>query len=472
MEEFSGILKVIKQIRRRMTIMEFLRLGCFGGTIGFLLGGLLNFLAIWFPIPDAGWLGLGMGVLGILAGAEVTLFRRPGLSKAALCGDARGLKEGLITALERRDKQDPLSRAQREQTAQMLENFPVAKKVPIKIPYFSMGILLTGALFLFLCVLIPSPAKEVAAAEKELQALVKEQTAQIEELEKEIAGMEQIDPESQEAMMDLLEQTLEELRSMEDEAGLDKIMERLSMKLVKEEERRQEEYFSEMTQMARESLSLDESIEQQKQSLAEAAESQYKEQYSESGLTDEMKEALQNAAESYSENGLEGEQLTAAAETLGLTEEELTELLENAQAQIKEGGLQLAGNNEGNNENGNGENGNGENGNGESGTAQGGGADNGSKTGFEKTGLGTTTQEELHIPQREVGNDENLTGSATGEASYYTETDNGLSWNGVMKDYRQVAGEYTQEAYKRITSREVPDAVKDIVKNYFSGLAD
>jgi hypothetical protein len=77
----------------------------------------------------------------------------------------------------------------------------------------------------------------------------------------------------------------------------------------------------------------------------------------------------------------------------------------------------------------------------------------------------------LSIPNRGTGGDGNLTGRSSGDSSYFTETKQGLAWNGETMDYRQVTGEYTQDAYRKLDNQTIPEAVKDMVKDYFSGLA-
>lgn len=78
--------------------------------------------------------------------------------------------------------------------------------------------------------------------------------------------------------------------------------------------------------------------------------------------------------------------------------------------------------------------------------------------------------EQLNIPDRATGDDENLTGTNTEGSSYLTDSDMGLSFRGQSVDYSRVVGEYTTSAMSRLNQSKIPDAMKDVVKKYFSEL--
>lgn len=199
MDSFSAILKVIKRIQRRLVWNACLSYGLSGGMAGLFLGALVNFWAIFFPVMDADVLGMCFGGLGVLTGIAWAVVKRPTLSRAALYGDSKGLKESLVTALERREKQDLFSAAQREQTKELLEQFDLPRRIPVRVPLSSLAMFGLAALCLTVCILIPSQAKETAREQKVLQAMIKEQIEQVEALKEEIAKLDVPEPAAQEA---------------------------------------------------------------------------------------------------------------------------------------------------------------------------------------------------------------------------------------------------------------------------------
>jgi len=499
MDIFTEILQVIKKIRRRLNLNLVLLYGLYGGVAGVSLGALLNFWAIWFPVPDAVRLGILLGILGVAAGVCLGIYKRVSLEQAALTGDKRGLHESLITALWLREKNDPFARAQREQTKTLLTSFSLSEQIPVKVPMTTLFLFACALICLVVCMLVPSPAKEAAAAQKELQALIKEQIEEIEERKEEIAKLDDMDPDLQAAMLALLNQTMEELQSMEDKEELDKIMERLAMKM----------------QMA-EVQSTEEQQKKMEEEVLKALEQELKDYLDNQGIeitNEELSKAMEELSSQLSQADSSGEGLENLAQQLSMSEADLQEMLNNAQQSLQAGGsgqenLQANQGNEGQNGNGEGNTSQGESGQGDGGQGEGGqgdggqgeggqgeggsqgsgqgtggsqggqngsgtgsGYDTGSKNGFEKASAGTANQEGLNIPKRDVGEDDNLTGQRTGDSSYFIETQTGLAWNGEIVDYRQVTGEYTESAYKKIENQRIPDAVKGVVKDYFAGLA-
>ena len=45
-----------------------------------------------------------------------------------------------------------------------------------------------------------------------------------------------------------------------------------------------------------------------------------------------------------------------------------------------------------------------------------------------------------------------------------------MTWEGIEIPYEQVIAEYTNQAYENLSGSNIPDSMKDIVKDYFSEL--
>lgn len=61
-------------------------------------------------------------------------------------------------------------------------------------------------------------------------------------------------------------------------------------------------------------------------------------------------------------------------------------------------------------------------------------------------------------------------GNSGGSESYITNDPNATL--GELKPYNQVAGEYSNKAMESLNNSEVPDGMKDVIKNYFTSLQE
>ena len=66
-----------------------------------------------------------------------------------------------------------------------------------------------------------------------------------------------------------------------------------------------------------------------------------------------------------------------------------------------------------------------------------------------------------------------LNGKNTREGDDQTiKTSSSMTFNGTAADYETVISSYTGKAYSALNSSTVPEAMKDVVKNYFSELSE
>lgn len=89
-------------------------------------------------------------------------------------------------------------------------------------------------------------------------------------------------------------------------------------------------------------------------------------------------------------------------------------------------------------------------------------------------GLERTEQEDkgeiVNLTGKKTGNDNNLTGKKNGDAKITQKSgQKGGASGGIKADLDSVIGDYSSEAYAKVESNKVPSAMKDIVKEYFSG---
>ena len=75
------------------------------------------------------------------------------------------------------------------------------------------------------------------------------------------------------------------------------------------------------------------------------------------------------------------------------------------------------------------------------------------------------------VPDADFGTNENLSGQSNSSGqSYMTESDQAATWRGESVDYNQVIGEYTNQAYTNMETSNIPDSMKDLIKDYFTEL--
>ena len=93
----------------------------------------------------------------------------------------------------------------------------------------------------------------------------------------------------------------------------------------------------------------------------------------------------------------------------------------------------------------------------------------GSSEGLERKGQ-ENRSEVVSLTGKKTGNDDNLTGKKNGDAKITQKgSQKGGASEGIKAELDSVIGEYSDEAYAKVNSNKVPSAMKDIVKEYFSG---
>lgn len=481
--------QTIKKIQYRlfMNVAAFWIL--FTAFIGAAAVAVLLLGSLWIPIYYAKEIALGLFGVSVLIGLIISIWRFPRRSFATLTGDSKGLNEALITASELRDCDDLFSQLQREQTYALVQSFSIRKAIPFHFPAKVFSGLTAMLLLAAICTLVQTPAKEQAQIQHEIAEKVSEKAEKIEEIKKEITENPQLTELEKDQLIELLENTLKDMEKIQSLDEVEKLLERLDMKLTKSLEDSVNKNFEQMVKNIAESLSLpsDEKLKQAMEAVKDRLKEQLDKlnQQSGSGLSTEELEELAEQLTQMANSGEAGdEDLSQMAANSGLDAENLKELVEDASQSLSgesptktasgdsassQGKGQDSGNNGEGQDNGDGDGSGTGTGTGD-GNGSGTGWNQGSSTGFEKTNLGTP-QELLNLPDRELGNDANLTGQkSSGGDSYRTSSSDGLAWSGQSVDYNSVIGEYSNNAYHQIDSSSIPEVMKDMIKNYFSGL--
>ena len=77
----------------------------------------------------------------------------------------------------------------------------------------------------------------------------------------------------------------------------------------------------------------------------------------------------------------------------------------------------------------------------------------------------------MMISDKLASDNSNITGKPSGDGeSQQTQSGPTVTWSGIEVEYGQVIAEYTNQAYAGLEKSNIPDSMKDIVKDYFTEL--
>ncbi|MCR5281925.1 MAG: hypothetical protein K6E18_01005 [Lachnospiraceae bacterium] len=505
------ILRQIAGIKHRLWVKQLLETAASGLLAGAGVAALLALFSVFRPVAYLYWWEGAILAAGVLTGMLAGAFRLPTDLDAAKRIDAFGLKERIVTALEFQDRDDALSRMQREDALQALR----AKKDEIRIVVFAgYKTLLLAAGMVGIAValsMIPSPAKEQAQDREKAQLLVKETQKEIKKAEEALGQI----PEGE--LSEEQKKQLQEMRELlaESKASLGKVK---TPEQAGKESAKAEYNFAEMSKQL--VLMAQEGTGAGARDLEKAAQ-QIDDQAAGQMAQNENGEDGQKPGENPGENGDPGSGQSGAGSSQDPSGDQNGQSdgqkdqnsgsgnenpgnenggsensgNENSGNQTGEnGGSENGENSGGRKENGSGEEGPGDqNGNGpgegtgegnENGNGRGGnGSDEGGSEGGDHNGggdgqggsgqsdFGSATEQHdyVSIPKK-TGDDENLTGKnrGSGDVDIYRQQ-NGLSWEGEHVDGQAVIGEYARKAYDGISRGEYPEGMEDVIKQYFNG---
>ena len=499
--EIEGFLKAVA---RRKTLQKWIFCTAWCALVAVILAFLLNVIAIFVPVYNAALYGWLLVLAGFVVSFIYVAVRRTSMYEAARYADRAGLKERLVTSIGCQGSDDGFAGMLKEDTINEINRFDKKLRLPLMYPWKRY---IASCLFLCLfmiCIFIPSQAKKDAELLHKLAMQAEEAKEKVEEVEKLIDKAADNELAKKEAanVKKILDDAKKELNDAKNIDDIKKAKERLESKLKKELAEASEQGIIKAAQQLVPGTDL-EGLADFNKKLAELAEK--------SGLKGDLSNELESVAESLSAEEMEKllKQLEEAAADGEITAEEVANALsgiENSDAQMASAtitassqsaaGAQsssaspspgsstgVAGSGPGNgqgNGNGNGTgNGNGQGKGNGSGNGNGGGSGKGSGNGGgwnmgNGKGLERKEQESkgeiVNLTGKKMGNDNNLTGKKNGDAKITEKNgQKGGASDGIKADLDSVIGEYSSEAYAKADSNKVPSAMKDIVKEYFSG---
>lgn len=517
----KAILEFINKASKRIKANLLLNLSIVGLKLLLCLIFSLLLVSIFIKIPYIYEICIGILGVGLIIILVFGFIKFPKNDKVALMVDSNGLNERLITSLELIGCKDSISIAQKKDTLDSIKSFDIKK---IKISVDKKQYLLSLALILMciLVIFVPSTARKEA---QKIRAFDKFQKTIIEKIEKEkkkIEKSEDLSKEEKEEVKKLLEDTKKELKESEKKSEVNKSLERLEKKLDDKKEKLPSEKSKKAIENSKKNLLNDfnkekeenakkdvnklvnqlmkksetkplaeailsgnqedinknlENLQKKLSSMSSAELNNLSEALKKAALEmtdEELAEALKNASNSVLDKKLDGESLSGAiSKSVSNSNGENNDNLNNSS---NSGQNQNKGQGSGNGQSGSGNgNGQGQGGNGGSGSGSGSGSggagwNTGSTTGKEND-LENSRGEQIYIPGRNEGNDANLTGSKNESGnSQQVESQTGLNLDGQKVNYDKVIGDYKNSALEGANNSNIPQNLKDIIKDYFEEL--
>ncbi|MBB6631554.1 hypothetical protein [Clostridium algidicarnis] len=517
------IINFFKKASKRLKLNLFLNDFVIGLIITLIVSSIPSLMSLVVPIYKIKVIYISILLIGVCISFIYSMIRLPNKEKQALIIDSKGLDERLSTALESIGKEKRVYSLQKEDTARFIESFNIKEKIPIIIEKKKVIMVISLVVISSLGMFIKTEAKTLAKEIEITKKFEKETLNKIEEQKKVIQKIDKLSEDEKKKIIEVLEKTEKEITTAKTEKDIEKSLERLDKKLEKEAKdpslSKEKQEILKNVQKDISPKGKEERKEKANKDLNKLADKFSEDKFMEDlskQLADKNKEgidkALKDIKSSVSSLGdLEKSQISRSLKeaSLNIDDEDLKEALRDISKDVKEGnisdenekktsealkslvdeteGTASKGDNKGEKkeqsgegkEKGQGEDvgeGQGEgksNGEGQgSEKGKGEGFNKGSKNGINKTDTSTPlNKEEVFIPNRNEGNDENLTGNKNNNSSSQTvDSDKGIEKRGESINYDKVIGDYTKEAYDSVNNLTIPEALKDIIKSYFEGL--
>lgn len=499
-EQDAVIASFLKTIAKRKMLQRWIMCTAWCITVTTFIAFVLNITAIFVPVYNAPLYGWFIILAGLIIPVIYIAARRTSLYEAAKYADKAGLKERLITSIGCQGSDKGFAGLLKEDTINEINCFDKKIRLPLVYPLKRYIVSCLFISLFIICIFIPSQAKKDAEFFHKLAKQAEEVKEKVEEAEKLIEKVpeNELDKEEAAKLKKILEEARQELTEAKNTNDIKKAKERLGSKLKQELAEAGNKGLVKAAQPLVPGTDLEAMADFNKK-LAGLAEksglgsdmvSELK-SVSESLTAEQMKELLDNLEKAMEDGEITSEEIADALSGIQNSDAQMASATISASASSNPGSASSpspsstpaagsgtgsgsgngngAGNGTGNG-NGNG-NGNGAGSGSGSGMGQGngGGWNMGSSEGLERKEQ-PDKGEVVHLTGKKEGNDDNLTGKKNGDAKITQKDEQkGGASSGVKADLDSVIGEYSNEAYAKVNSNKVPSAMKDVVKEYFSG---
>ena len=495
------IYNFVKKAARRRALLLWINAAAVI-EIGFAAAALIiNFIAIFFPVYNAEKIGFWLIAAGFVASIFYILFRWPDKKEAALYADSSGLGEKIITSFELLGESEGFAGLLKEDAVNEINEFDIRKRLPLAYPWKKYAALCAIVIVMVLCMLIPSDAKKLAVANHELAVKIEKAEDVIKKAEKKLekAATEKKEEETIEELKKIIASARKEIKEVKGQKEIEKAKERLSQKLKEELKEQNNEKILDAMQPLINDIDIKKLAEYNKE-LSELSKDKGLSDKAKKELLDKLAKVAQDGEVTDSEaaeamSSLDNTEASMASQSISQDSDSASQgssdKSQNGTPSQSDGNASSDsegkkqgenssqsgqdGNKEGSSSesagSGNGQNGSGGNG-GQGNGSSGSGWNYGSENGLERE-VGSNKAEEVFITDKEIGDDENLTGRKQ-EFSGSTQSTGkkGQGSRGSKASLDSVIGDYSDRAYARVDNDEVPASMKDVVKEYFSSFEE
>ena len=495
------ILDFIKKSGRKIKL-NFLINKILMGLQGSLVLTLITLLIALFIPFESSYKLIGV-IIGISIFVSIIwgIIKGPKKKEIALIADSKGLKERVTTALEFIGDESEIAVAQKKDTIKSIEAYDFKRNLPIKVKRREVYKIVVLVILCCIITAIPTVAKREAENLRNFTSSKNETINKIDKEEKKIEKDAELTKEEKEELKKILQEAKKELKETIKKEDANKLMDRLEKKFDEIKEKTDSQKKIELVDQVKKNLLEKQKNEEAKEALKNLNEINKSLNKNKIGkdlletLKSGDKEGLENKLKALNNSlpNLSDKEKSELSNSLkeaaaNLSDEELKDLLEQSSDKLLDGEIdpsELAGalaslktKSDGSSKSsnskaaakGSGSGSGSGNGSGGSGNGNGGGWNTGSKNGNENTSI-PNSGEQVFIPGRQVGNDENLKGDKNSDGtSQSIETQKGLNFNGEKKDYNSVVGDYSKEEIDSMNNSSLPENLQDVVKDYFNGL--
>ncbi len=515
-EDNKKFLSILKKIRLRMTTAKVMNNMVLALAAASAAGVIAVIASRFVPIYNV-YGRIGMTLLAaIFTALIITFFKIPGFEEAALKVDSMGLQERTVTALEFLEDDSSFAEFQRIDAYEHLKSFDYKQRIKL-VPKPKYAIItLCLAFCVMLSAFIPNPMRDIAQERHRINELKKEEINKVKKAEKELAKTEKLTPLQKEEVEKKLTELRQDLKEAKSEKEINKAIEKTDKKLEIVKEKYNGEDLKKLSDTlakseATKSLSdlinsgnteaLREGLKLAAQEMKNLSQEQLKalaENFSklaeELMNNEELREALGALSQKLASGQLgdineEMEQFASSIQEL-MNSEEFQEALAQVQSQLGngqnegEGGSMSA---QGGNQGGGQPGSSSQPGQGAGGSGVGSGTDMGQEnpivTTPQTSGLNKKDSsekkngeyEKIFTPKTLGGDGEKsqLTGKKNNNGnSEKVTSEKGINVRGEDVPYNQVIGSYKEQAAQSLGSSEIPEGMKEIIKNYFTSLEE
>lgn len=508
------ILDFINKSGRRIKLNFLISKVLMGLQASLVLILIIFIIALFIPFESCYRLSFEAINLAIFISIIWGIIKGPKQKEIALLADSKGLKERVITALEFFGDESEIAIAQKKDTVKSIKTYDFKRNLPIKIEKKEIYKIIILTILCIIIILIPTGPKKEAEKLREFTNSKNEIVNKIDKEEEKIEKESDLTKEEKEELKKILKEAKKDLKEINKKEDTNKLMDRLDKKFEEMKEKTTSEKKKELIDDLKKNLVENQKNEQAKEALKNLNEINKSLNKNKTGkelleaLKTGDKEALENKLKALNQSlpNLSDKEKSELSNSLkeaaaNLTDEELKDLLEQSSDKVLDGEIDpselanaitsLKTKSDGSSNSGSGKSGAKANSNGStsgsgngsgsgqgngsgsgsgSGNGTGGGWNTGGKNGKENTSA-PNIGEQVFIPGRQVGSDENLKGDKNSNGtSQSIETQKGLNLNGEKKDYNSIVGDYSKDEIDSMNSSSLPDHLQDVVKDYFNGI--